>query len=561
MLKALIARLKKEGKLELAAMLEAKPELAAEIAEQLGIQLETDGEESKDEGEVEAGADEEPEAESLDARLAEILADSAFAKRPKFARKCALEGMDLVEAKAALADKLLAEQGKTTTINALKAKARHRGLGFSGKERDNSANGATGAAEDESRFKGMPIAERAKIELVEKPPVAQVFGMLASALPGYDAERLYAKTLHLDAKRRPDGRPYMNRRATLAFAESLRELADPRFGPLVFVGEDGERLGSWGKAGPDYSLVTVKGFQGSFYAALEDELDSEWAGKLAFKSESDQETETHRFLGFFPQMREWIGNRQEKGLPPYEFTLTNKLYEATVPVDKNDLRFQKFGLINMRFGEAGARAAQHWASLLSAVIIANPLCYDGQNFFDTDHTLGGDSGTMTNDLSVTDYSVLNVGDAEAPTVDEFVDILIYATPHLRLFKDNQGEPINGGMRRVIVMVPSNMEGVALAAVASERLGSGADNPTKAGQKVTWDVVVNQRLTTMTQLYIFRADSRNKPFITQEPGPIEMSWQGAGSPDEFYKHRYVMGLESTRAAGVGAWECALRLTLS
>jgi hypothetical protein len=68
----------------------------------------------------------------------------------------------------------------------------------------------------------------------------------------------------------------------------------------------------------------------------------------------------------------------------------------------------------IRTSDLAARTAEHWAKLLTDLIIANGLCYDGQNFFDTDHvTLA--SGTLQNDLDATDIPALNISTAAAPT--------------------------------------------------------------------------------------------------------------------------------------------------
>ena len=65
------------------------------------------------------------------------------------------------------------------------------------------------------------------------------------------------------------------------------------------------------------------------------------------------------------------------------------------------MRRDKTGQIDIRIREQVQRAQAHWAKLLSDLIIAaeSTVCYDGQYFFDTDHS-EGDSGTQDNDLSI-----------------------------------------------------------------------------------------------------------------------------------------------------------------
>ena len=97
------------------------------------------------------------------------------------------------------------------------------------------------------------------------------------------------------------------------------------------------------------------------------------------------------------------------------------LIEATLEVLVDDIRRDKTGQVMTRVRELAERANSHWASLLSALIIAgeSTACYDGQYFFDTDHA-EGDSGTQDNDIGV-DISALPAavhGVVTAPSVEE-----------------------------------------------------------------------------------------------------------------------------------------------
>ncbi|MFK5283404.1 Mu-like prophage major head subunit gpT family protein, partial [Lacticaseibacillus paracasei] len=79
-------------------------------------------------------------------------------------------------------------------------------------------------------------------------------------------------------------------------------------------------------------------------------------------------------------------------------SITNKHYENTLEVALRDLRRDKTGQIQARIQDFADRQLTHWASLLSTLIINAPstVCYDGQFYFDTDHSEGS-SGTQSND--------------------------------------------------------------------------------------------------------------------------------------------------------------------
>src|ERR1051325_2608810 len=76
-------------------------------------------------------------------------------------------------------------------------------------------------------------------------------------------------------------------------------------------------------------------------------------------------------------------------------TIVNKTWESTIRIDADEQRRDKTGQIMVRVNELARRVATHPNKLLSTLISsgASSACYDGQYFFDTDHS-EGDSGTQ-----------------------------------------------------------------------------------------------------------------------------------------------------------------------
>ena len=96
---------------------------------------------------------------------------------------------------------------------------------------------------------------------------------------------------------------------------------------------------------------------------------------------------TYGWLGDFPALREWVGDRVVKDLKEAGYAITNRLYEATVGVQRVQIEDDQFGHYAPIAKSMGQEAAQHPDRLVQAVINAGhtSLCYDGQYFFDTDH--------------------------------------------------------------------------------------------------------------------------------------------------------------------------------
>lgn len=480
----------------------------------------------------------------------------AFPDRLAFADACALEGLDVTGAKAKLADELQVELKKereakandAKVIEDLRAKAKVPAIGFDGAARESLA------AEP---VENLSAEERAKREWHSQPVIRLAFPDVRSSALVCKGVEAYAAWLRLEERLKA---PAVGGFGGLEKSDEVLKLV-----AKTLKGAGGatvERLASWAKSGPDYADMTVKGYLGMLYRPLEDSLGGSWAQRAGVLVPSTQETETYRFFGQVPQFREWVGNRQRKALAKYAFNVSNKTYEITLQVAIPDFTFEKSGQLQIRFGETGRRAGQHWEKLISSLITTNGLAYDGIAFFSANHTLGGDSGTMKNTLVAADVPALNVAQPNAPTVEECANALTAVTAKFYGFLDDKGEPINGDAKKFLVMVPTNLWANMLAATRLNRLNSGSENVVKA-QDVVWEVVPNPRLDSNSdkKFYVFREDSMFKPFVLQEATGVEVEFQGPGSAIAFDEDAYALGLKTRRAASYGEWAHAMEATFS
>ncbi len=307
---------------------------------------------------------------------------------------------------------------------------------------------------------------------------------------------------------------------------------------------------------------------GEFYTTLEEPIGGAWEQQLGMSFESDQDSETYRWLGMAPAVREWLGARQIKQLRTQGITVVNKDFETTIEIPVSDLRRDKTGQTRIRIAELADRMSMHWRSLLTTLIIngdttTSGLCYDGQEFFDTDHSEGS-SGTQLNDLAAAQVAALDVTTAAAPSPAEFAQAILGVIAYMYGYKDDQGEPMNEGARAWLVMVPVNLSGSAQQAVHGEMLfdssGTIITTPFK-GTDFTIDVVTNPRLTVTTEFYVFRTDGRTRPFILQQESAPQVEVIGEGSEEEFKNRRHLFGVKAARNAAYGQWQYASLSTLS
>jgi phage major head subunit gpT-like protein len=109
--------------------------------------------------------------------------------------------------------------------------------------------------------------------------------------------------------------------------------------------------------------------------------------KIASVIKSTSASNTYGWLGKFPSLAKWIGDRNIQSMKSQAYTITNDDYESTVGVDRNDIEDDNLGVYSPIFKEMGNAAAIHPDEMIFPLLAAGftTLCYDGQNYFDVDH--------------------------------------------------------------------------------------------------------------------------------------------------------------------------------
>lgn len=311
-----------------------------------------------------------------------------------------------------------------------------------------------------------------------------------------------------------------------------------------------------------YQVFDDRNIRREFFKALDVAEAGSWAQTLGMRVDSDRAIEEYKWLGSVPVFREWLGSRHEKRARVEAFTITNREYEATMELPLRELRRDKTGMINLRTRELATRASQHWEILVNDLIeiadTAAGLCYDGQQFFDTDHVSGA-SGTLSNSITSTEAPSASVVLRTAPTATEMSNIIVELIQHMYTFKDDVGEPINQNATQFMLMVPVPFMSATTTALSAQFLASGVTNVALANNfRIT--MLVNPRVDWTFEMALFRTDGQMMPFILQEEVPINTEFLGAGSEEAFKNQRHLFGIHASRAAGFGLWQHALHVTL-
>lgn len=142
-----------------------------------------------------------------------------------------------------------------------------------------------------------------------------------------------------------------------------------------------------------------------------------WKEVATLQKSTTRET-TYAWLGDFPVMREWIGDRVIKNIKDFDYTIKNKPYEVTISIPREDVEDDSIGLHQPRIQQLGQSAEQHKDILLFSLLNSgfSELCYDGQNFFDTEHPVGDASVSNTGGGSGTPWFLLDLSHILKPMI-------------------------------------------------------------------------------------------------------------------------------------------------
>ena len=75
--------------------------------------------------------------------------------------------------------------------------------------------------------------------------------------------------------------------------------------------------------------------------------------KIATVIKSTTKSNTYGWLGKFPSLRKWVGDRVIESMKAHGYQIVNEDFEATVAVDRNDIEDDELGIYAPLFQEMG----------------------------------------------------------------------------------------------------------------------------------------------------------------------------------------------------------------
>lgn len=150
--------------------------------------------------------------------------------------------------------------------------------------------------------------------------------------------------------------------------------------------------------------VLFTGFKSNFLSGFEHAPDN-WK-KFATPVQSGSASNLYPFLEQFGGMSEWLGDRRVKNVSAKKIEVVNRDFEETVSITRNDIEDDQYGVYGALIAEMGVHAGKLWQDLAVEALLSNPEWIDGNNFFSTSRTYGGNTiaNLSANTLSETSYA-------------------------------------------------------------------------------------------------------------------------------------------------------------
>lgn len=268
---------------------------------------------------------------------------------------------------------------------------------------------------------------------------------------------------------------------------------------------------------------------------------------------SDGADEAYGLIGSMPGVREWLGDRQFTELRAADFTIKNKHWENSLLVEKTNIDDDRIGLYGPLMSDLANEATYHPDELLFDAIVdgESTACFDGQYFFDTDHSWGN-SGSQSNDLTQA------AATGTTPTAAEFRTAFHAARAAMLKFTNDQGKllnrPVSTGLSNLLVVVNPDFEVIAAEALYASLNSNGATNVVLDRPRI----VSSAHLTDTSKMYLFDTSGMIKPFVFQARAPLSAAWKGADDLET--KHLKFM-TEARYNVGYLAWWKAVLTTFT
>ena len=258
--------------------------------------------------------------------------------------------------------------------------------------------------------------------------------------------------------------------------------------------------------------------------------------KIAMEIPSTTSENGYAWLGAWPKLREFLGERQAQKLEANDYTIKNKTYESTVEIPRSAIEDDQYGVYGMMMSAMGTSVRLHPDELVFALLnggFATVKSYDGNYLFSASHASGSNVATAALSFAIGG----SYGTAKAA---------------LARIKDSKGRPLFYGNERDILVVGPEMDEKARNGLNSDFISVTGGSTQNNVWKNSADLVVSPQITSATAWFLIRPFAGLMPLIHQTR--IAPEFVEKTNPNQsdlvFMQDIYVYGVRVRWNAGVG-----------
>lgn len=282
------------------------------------------------------------------------------------------------------------------------------------------------------------------------------------------------------------------------------------------------------------------------FAALELYKAQPWRDIVTI-APSTNASEKYEWLGNLPGMKEFVDARQVEGISKFDYTITNKKWEATLGFTEDEINDNP-GILRPRIAGLAQSVQVHPNKLVFDLLMAGhtagSLCYDGQLFFDTDHPNFSAAGIASTDGI--NYLSGNGVDTVAHIATDF---FLALTAMTNTNRRRDGTPVLPSIGKPRVYHAVHDTALFHSAFMDPYLSAGASNSLynmATPIPCPW-------LTTDSSWFIVAEGLPVQPLIFQDRLPITPEWD---ETQLFNTGKVFYGVKARYNVGYGLWQGCL-----
>jgi phage major head subunit gpT-like protein len=278
---------------------------------------------------------------------------------------------------------------------------------------------------------------------------------------------------------------------------------------------------------------------------------AELVAKLCEVVPSEGEDEKHEWLGDPPQMAEHktqgTGPRKITALTGTGYTITNKVYDASMKFGRDALRRNRSGSFQKAIGRM-ADVAMHFPNKRVTELMTSgtsDTCYDGTAYFGNSHTARKDEGSAQDNL------LAGTGTSTAQIATDIATAVAYFNGVIA----ENGEPFFGDMELDILFVaPPALEKNFREALEALIISNTTNVFAGIGE-----LYINTRLTAdANDWYAYVTNPGWRPFIWQPETSLEVDVVGEGSEQWKTERTAEFIVSQALGAGYGFWQSGCKV---